>query len=266
MKPIFFIRLIVAALSMCGFAQKVSAIDAPSDRVVTVPILLYHHITSSNLADTRYSVSVTDFKLQMEQLKYWGYATITIEQLVNHINKGYALPRRPIVISFDDGYKDVFDNAFPIMEQNGFTGTVYVVANRLKADGFLQEEQLQALLDHGWEVGSHSMTHTELVQNHALVRQEILQSRLDLEKALGIKVISFAYPFGSEDSYVSRKVYDYGYQAGVGVGHLSRHSFSTIYNLSRREVKGDLDLQGFADLLPWTNHFIPAPRIKYIPD
>jgi peptidoglycan/xylan/chitin deacetylase (PgdA/CDA1 family) len=265
MKPNFFIRLIIIPLWIGGFSQNVYAKDDSSDNVVTVPILLYHNVLPNNSENSRYTVSVTDFENQMQQLKYWGYSTITIEQLVNHIKKGNTLPPRPIVISFDDGYFNVFENAFPIMEHNGFTGTVYVVANRLNADGFLQVKELQVLLDHGWEVGSHSMTHTELTQNHALVRQEVLQSRLDLENALGIKVFSFAYPFGLEDSYVSSKVFDYGYQAAVGVGDLSTHSFGAVYNLSRREVKGDLDLEAFTDLLPWTNHFVPAPSRKYLP-
>lgn len=236
------------------------------DGIVTVPILLYHSVTTIDSADTRYTVSATDFKDQMEQLKYWGYSTITIKQLVDHIHKGSTLPPRPIVISFDDGYLNVIENVFPIMERYGFTGTVYIVANRLNADGFLQVEELQKLLDYGWEVGSHSMTHAELTQNHAQVRTEILQSRLDLEDALGIKVFSFAYPFGAIDSYISSKVLDYGYWAAVGVGNLTGHSYGTVYNLSRREVRGGADLEAFAKLLPWSSYFVPAPRRKFLPE
>lgn len=254
------------ALSISGISQINSIASDSSERNVTVPILLYHNITNASFADSRYAVSIDDFKDQMEQLKYWGYSTITVKQLVDHIKKGHTLPPRPVVISFDDGYLNVYKNAFPIMEKYGFTGTVYLVANRLNADGFLQEEELLALLDNGWEVGSHGMSHTELTQNHDLVRQEILQSRLDIEDALGIKVFSFAYPFGSVDWYISIKVLDYGYRAAVGVGHLMVHSFGTVYNLSRREVQGDADLDAFTELLPWSNYFVPAPQRKYLPD
>jgi peptidoglycan/xylan/chitin deacetylase (PgdA/CDA1 family) len=265
MMIIFMNALIALILSISGFSQGHFALSNSSDRIVTVPILLYHSITNASSADSRYAVSIDDFKDQMEQLRFWGYSTITVKQLVDHINKGHTLPPRPVVISFDDGYLDVYNIAFPIMEKFGFTGTVYIVTNRLNADGFLQEEQLQTLLDNGWEVGSHGMTHTELTQNPDLVRQEILQSRLDLEDALGIKVFSFAYPFGSVDWYISNKVFDYGYRAAVGVGHIMVHSFGTIYNLSRREVQGDADLEAFADLLPWSNYYVPAPRSKYVP-
>jgi peptidoglycan/xylan/chitin deacetylase (PgdA/CDA1 family) len=266
MKKCIISILVLTIISLSGLTSRAYASEPASDRIVRVPILLYHSISDKNTTNTRYVLSVADFTQQMERLRYWGYSPITIRQLVNHLNHGVDLPRRPVVISFDDGYMDVHQNAFPIMERYGFTGTVYIVANRLDSDGFLHVEQLQELIDHGWEVGSHSMTHTELTQNYALVRQEILQSRLDLENALGIKIFSFAYPFGSSDEYVSYKVYDYGYRAGVGVGNLVTHSSGTIYNLSRREVQGDTDLDAFAKLLPWSDHFIPAPRRKYIPD
>jgi peptidoglycan/xylan/chitin deacetylase (PgdA/CDA1 family) len=266
MKKLIFLLLSVVMLILTGTTSHAEASEHSSERTAKVPILLYHRISDENLQNSRYTVSVTDFKDQMEKLRYWGYTPVTIKQLADHLNKGSDLPRRPVVISFDDGYLEVYQNAFPIMKRYGFTGTVYIVANRLKADGFLQVDQLKELIEHGWDVGSHSMTHTELTLNHALVRREILQSRLDLENALGIKVSSFAYPFGSLDLYVSNKVYDYGYRAGVGVGHLVTHSAGTIYSLSRREVKGDTDLEAFGELLPWSDHFIPAPRRKYLPD
>jgi peptidoglycan/xylan/chitin deacetylase (PgdA/CDA1 family) len=266
MKPFLVFVSIVIILCLTGLSAEVNAKGLETGREVTVPILLYHSISSDSSTNSRYAVSMTDFKDQMEQLRYWGYSSITIKDLVDHINKGHPLPRRPIVVSFDDGYLDVFDNAFPIMERYGFTGTVYIVANRLNSDGFLQVEELQELLNHGWEVGSHGMTHTELTQNHALVRNEVLQSRLDIENALGMKVFSFAYPFGLSDWYVSSKVLDYGYRAAVGVGHLMLHSYGTVYNLSRREVQGGVDLEAFAELLPWTNHFVPSPPRRHIPD
>lgn len=257
--------LIVILLGLSWLPGKVNAEDLKGGEV-TVPILLYHRISIDNPTGSRYVVNERDFEEQMERLRFWGYSSITIKDLVDHINKGNSLPRRPVVISFDDGYLDVYEIAFPIMERYGFVGTVYIVANRLNSDGFLQEEELRVLLDHGWEIGSHGMTHTELTQNHDLVRNEILNSRLDIENTLGIKVFSFAYPFGTSDWYVSKKVLDYGYRAAVSVGNISHHSLGTVYNLSRREVQGGFDLDAFADLLPWRNNFVPLPIRKYLPD
>jgi peptidoglycan/xylan/chitin deacetylase (PgdA/CDA1 family) len=262
-KLLFMLFLILAACFVWS-TRTTPAAQAASDRVATVPILLYHGIPNNSPASDRYNVSLAKFEEQMKLLKDYGYKTISIQQLANHLNKGYVLPERPIVISFDDGYQNVYDNAFPIMARYGFTGTVYIVANRLQSDGFMNKKVLQALVENGWEVGSHGMTHTELTQNHNLVRTEILQSRLDLNDALDIKVFSFAYPFGSSDWYITSKVLDYGYFAAVGVGNLDQHSSGTVYNLSRREVMGDATWHDFEALLPWTGRYVP-PRRKYTP-
>lgn len=265
LKKFLIISFLGFLLNIPWFALHHYRAQAASDRIATVPILLYHSIPRQSAPSDRYEVSAARFDEQMRQLRDWGYSTISVQQLVNHIKKGYRLPPRPIVISFDDGYQNVFDNAYPIMERYGFTGSVYIVANRLNSDGFMNQKELVKLLDSGWEVGSHGMTHTELSQNHSLVRTEILQSRLDLDKALGIKVFSFAYPFGSLDWYTSSKVLDYGYFAAVGVGNLAVHSFGTVYNLSRHEVQGDASLDDFTELLPWTGRYVPPPKRKYTP-
>jgi peptidoglycan/xylan/chitin deacetylase (PgdA/CDA1 family) len=198
----------------------------------------------------------------MKRLHELGYRTITVKRLTDILTRGGYLPQRPIIISFDDGNQSVFEKAFPVMEKYGFSGTVYIVSNRLKSKDFMHKRELSELSDAGWEIGSHSMTHTNLVQNHALVRREILQSRLELEETLDIDVDSFAYPFGLTDAYIMKKVYDYGYQAGVGVGTSVKHSQGTMYYLSRREVYGDYSMNEFSNLLPWST---PLPPVLFRP-
>ena len=124
MVQILINAMIIFSLGLVGILPSGSDLNNSHDRVVTVPILVYHSIPNSSAPDSRYEVSKDNFNDQMEQLRYWGYSTITVEQLVNHINRGHSLPPRPIVISFDDGYLDVYENAFPIMEKFGFTRDV----------------------------------------------------------------------------------------------------------------------------------------------
>ena len=82
-----------------------------------------------------------------------------------------------------------------------------------------------------------------------IVRYEELQSRLDLEEALGVPVKTFAYPFGLTNKYVSQSAQDYGYMAAVGLGTSNEHTWGTLYYLSRREVQGDYNLEQFVGLL-----------------
>lgn len=217
---------------------------------VIAPILLYHHIDGQGY-NGRYYVSVENFRLQMETLASWGYSAITLSTLLDALIDGAELPARPVVITFDDGDLDVYENAFPIMQELGFVGVFYIVSNRLQADGFVNVEQMQEMLAAGWEIGSHSQSHAELTANHGLARSEILDSKLALEDALGIKIESFAYPFGTIDAYLAQKVQDYGYRAAVGLGTGVTHTWSNLLYLERIEIYGEYTLEQFAARLPW---------------
>jgi peptidoglycan/xylan/chitin deacetylase (PgdA/CDA1 family) len=158
-----------------------------------------------------------------------------------------------VVITFDDGNLDVYTTAFPILRELGFVGVFYIVGDRLGAEGYVNAAQLSEMIAAGWEVGSHSLTHVDLTLDHALVREEVLQSRLLLEEALGVPVRSFAYPFGLVDDYVMEKTEDYGYTSGMGLGIFNQHYLGGQFYLSRREVHWEYDLAAFSALLPWTS-------------
>ena len=131
---------------------------------------------------------------------------------------------RPVVITFDDGNLDIYQNAFPIMHELGFVGTTYIVANRLQSKYFVNVEQIQEMADDGWEIGSHSMTHTDLTTDYSIANFEMRQSMLTLEDATGEPVSSFAYPYGKTDEFITNKVSEYGYQLGMGLGSSYQHS------------------------------------------
>ncbi len=216
---------------------------------VIAPILLYHHIAGNG--DNRYYVSPERFREQMKALHDWGYTAIPMSLLLEALINGAELPPRPIVITFDDGHTSVFENAFPIMQEYGFTGVFYIVSNRLKADGFVNADQLKEMTAAGWEIGSHSQSHIDLPSNHDLVHAQIRQSKLTLEEALGVEVQTFAYPYGTIDPYVAQKVQDYGYKAAVGLGKSWKHTMRNLYYLERIEIYGNYTLDDLATRLPW---------------
>lgn len=219
---------------------------------VIAPILLYHHISDDN-PTSRYYVSPADFEWQMRSLKEWGYTPITISLLVEALLTGAELPPRPIVITFDDGHLNVYENAFPLMQELGFVGVMYVVSNWLEANTFVHADHLQEMVAAGWEVGSHSMTHVDLTQNHDRIHPEVRTSMLDIQDAVGAPVQTFAYPFGYIDPYVVNKTVNYGYEAAVGLGSSWDHTLDSRYYLSRIEIQNGIDQQTFASLLPWSS-------------
>jgi peptidoglycan/xylan/chitin deacetylase (PgdA/CDA1 family) len=220
---------------------------------VTAPILLYHHVSDDGNGN-RYYVSTDTFRSQMEALRDWGYTSITVTDLVNVLINGGDLPSRPVVITFDDGNLDVYQNAFPIMHELGFIGTTYIVANRLQSKYFVDVEQIQEMADDGWEIGSHSMTHTDLTTDHSIANLEMRQSLLTLEEVTGKEVSSFAYPYGRTDDFVSTKVSEYRYSSGMGLGASYQHALGMLFYLSRMEIQGDFDMTKFASMLPWSGN------------
>ncbi len=223
-----------------------------------VPILMYHHIKKGEKV-ARYELDPEMFKAQMNALKEWGYTTITVAYLVSVLRNGGDLPEKPVVITFDDGDIDVYENAFPIMRELGMVGTFYIVTNRLKSEGFVDADQLREMAAAGWEIGSHSHSHIDLSQNHGSMNEEIRHSKDVLEEAIGLPVYTYAYPFGAFDSSVGNYTAASGYIGGVGLGTSYIHSIHVVYYLSRLEVRGEFGLAEFSKMLPWSPVSTPIP-------
>lgn len=220
--------------------------------VVPIPVLLYHHIASPSGKVNRYYVDPETFKTQMEYLNKSGYHTVKVSDLVNAVREGRLLPVKPVVITFDDGDRDVYENAYPILQQFGFTATIYLIGNALNADTNLTVEMVRELVANGWEVGSHSMSHADLLQspNQAY---EVCTSRRKLTEWLGISVDTFAYPYGLANDHLMQMVRDCGYTSGAGLGYWNKHTPYNLYYFSRREVEGTFTLQQIDRLLDTSN-------------
>ncbi len=218
---------------------------------VVVPILLYHHVAIPPTKSRTYYVPPENFEAQMKLLRDWGYTSIPISLLAQAITEGAELPPRPIVIIFDDGNMDIYTNAFPVMQNYGFIGVTYIVSNRLQADGYVAAGQIQEMAAAGWEIGSHSRSHIDLSKNPDRLRIEIVDSRKDLEAALGVPVLTFAYPFGKMGGGDMDYVRFAGYTSAVGLGSTNDQGKGNLFYLQRRPINGNYDLKTFTLFLPW---------------
>lgn len=218
---------------------------------VKVPILLYHHIAVSPIG-SRYYVPPDRFDSELKLLHDWGYATITTSLLVDAITEGASLPPHPMLITFDDSNEDNYTNAFPIMQKYGFTGVLYVVVQYVDTPNYLTTDQIREMADAGWEVGSHSETHRDLLFSPDSLRYEIVQSRKDLQQMLGVPILTFAYPFGDEGSAAGDYVHFAGYIAAMGASGFSwTQGLGNLYTLQRCEIKGSDDAKSITRFLPW---------------
>lgn len=182
----------------------------PTDSAI--PVLYYHSISS--VPKNELCMSPSEFEKQMDYLSRQGYHTPSLTQLNDFFNGKGTLPEKSIAITFDDGYKDNYTNALPIMKKYGFTGTVFVIVGNVGSKGKLSWEDLKGLIKDGWQIGNHSMTHVDLTKlNSSQLIQEVKKSKQVLEKHLG-PIKSFSYPSGRYNTKVEKALKDAGYLMG----------------------------------------------------
>ena len=239
---------LVAALAFAACGQ--SATKEPH-AATPVPILMYHVIADAP-AGAPYPdlyVSEPDFAGQMRWLARHGYTAVTQRELWNHWHRGSALPPKPIVISFDDGYRSVAEAALPHMQKRSWPGVLNLTVKNLRVSGGLSQYRVQMLIAAGWELASHTLTHPDLTSlDEPTLRREVTRSRAILRSRFGVPVDFFCYPAGRYDSSVIRAVRRAGYLgATTTVEGLARPD--EPYELRRVRVSRSDGVDGLADKL-----------------
>ena len=165
------------------------------------PILEYHMIKDKAAADEyEYAVPVEDFKAQLDYLKAEGYETITLQEYMRARKGKAVLPKKPIVLTFDDGYEDNYTTLLPMLEERGMKGTVYMVTNDIGRPGYLTWDQLRDMQNRCIELGSHTANHQPLTELSSQMRQDELRLSKLLMEWNGLKTIyAFSYPNGAYD-------------------------------------------------------------------
>lgn len=212
-----------------------------------VPILEYHVLgrPKTEVPYPELYVPRADFRKQMDWLDRQGYEAVTLERVEDAWYRGGALPPKPIVISFDDGYRPQYTFALPQLRDHGWPGLL-----NLKADGSdLYESNVKAMLKAGWELAAHTINHSDLTTlEGAALEEEVAGSRKILQREYGVPVKNFCYPAGRFDETVIAAVKAAGYQGATTEipGFATR---SHPYELARIEVLGAWGVEGLADAL-----------------
>lgn len=191
-----------------------SIVNPPSVEAQTnvpLPILIYHYVEYvKDPGDTiRQSLNIQPqiFEAQTKTLKEAGYTFITPNQ-IDDLRQGRLAVEKPIILSFDDGYEDFYTDVLPILLKYNVRAVAYIVSGFVDHKNYLTTSQLTEIVNSGLvEIGAHSIHHLALAKiDPVFAKDEVILSKDMLEKNLGIKISSFAYPYGSFDTNVANYV------------------------------------------------------------
>jgi peptidoglycan/xylan/chitin deacetylase (PgdA/CDA1 family) len=207
-----------------------------------VPILMYH-VVSDPLPDSPYPdlyVPKAEFQEQMDALKDAGYTAVTLQEAWDSWHADGPLPRRPVVVSFDDGYHSHIANAYPVLRTLGWPGVLNLELKNIRSDYGLVGSQVRQLVDAGWELDSHTIDHPDLTTvDAAELQHEVADSRAELRRRFGVPVNFFCYPAGRYDDAAIAAVRAAGYLAATTTNPgLAQPDEADRFTLDRVRVNG----------------------------
>lgn len=197
-----------------------------------IKVLMYHKIVDDgNSAQSHWiNVGREEFRKHLVLLDKWGFTPVTFRDYLLFIKGKILLPKKPVILTFDDGYEEVYKIAFPMLKDFGWNAVVFVIGDpKIKIDFWnnkvvtgnptlLSPEQIIEMHEAGFEIGSHSMTHRYLPnETYINAWYEITKSKEELELLIGSNVQSFSYPFGAVNNHLKHMVKIAGYNIGCGV-------------------------------------------------
>jgi peptidoglycan/xylan/chitin deacetylase (PgdA/CDA1 family) len=220
--------------------------------VIDLPILMYHYIRTppsprDDWLGYKLSVSPDDFRAQMDWLYAHHYHPVNFDQVRAYFAGEQALPSRPIVLTFDDGYQDLYTAAFPILQAHAFTAVAYIVSGFVDRPGYVSRQQVVQMDRSGIEIASHTVDHASLDRvSYGQLNYQLVQSKHWLEALVRHPIVDFAYPSGKHSALAVSMVGSAGYDTAVITDGSSRHSRDNRYIWGRVRVGGGETLAEFA--------------------
>jgi peptidoglycan/xylan/chitin deacetylase (PgdA/CDA1 family) len=239
---------------------------APAKKLL-VPIFMYHHVSdlpTYNALDYDLTVRTVDFDAQLTWLQAQGYHSITQTELFDALYYGKVLPQHPMILSFDDGYEDMYTDALPALLAHHYRGVFYIITGMI-GGRYMTWPQIQTLARDGMQIASHTVHHVNVgaPPYGTSTQAELLDSKATLQQALGVPIQFFCYPSGEpfhhdtlweqnvvltdlfNDGYVSATLDPFSLNSAVQNAQLP-------YQLTRIRVSGGESLDAFIGILNFT--------------
>ena len=221
-----------------------------------IPILAYHNFTKDE--GSSYDMNIVEFEKQIDYLAAHNYSVISLSELLTRIRTG-QLPPKSIAITIDDGFKSTYTLAYPVLKKYNFPATLFLYTDFIEKNSYsLTWEEIREMTKNNIEIGSHSLSHCNLLkyknnENYetylARIRKEIVLSKEILESKIEGKVKYFAYPYGVYCPIIKNLVIGAGYEGIVNANSMNNTLNAHSFSLNRQIIFGQSSLNSFVQIL-----------------
>ncbi|BEU88305.1 polysaccharide deacetylase family protein [Selenomonas sp. TAMA-11512] len=218
-----------------------------------IRILNYHKVDDMHIS---LSILPDDFERQIAWFANEGFHSISPDELYAALTEGAPLPEKSVLITFDDGYADNYENAYPILKKYGFKATIFVVAGFVgEKPHYITWEQAREMEANGISIESHTMTHRSMTElSDDQLKEELTASKAFIEAKLNKKVHYFAYPTGTYNLHIAELARAAGYRAAFTIKNGNTDLGSNLYAIERIPIFHTVDTE--ADF---------QKRMRYVP-
>ncbi|MDQ2798977.1 MAG: polysaccharide deacetylase family protein [Armatimonadota bacterium] len=240
--------------------------SGPMTAQFAVPVLMYHRISDLTPQEARsplmrdLTVSPHDFEQQVKYLVEHGFTFLKTRDIEAALRDHAPLPEKAVALTMDDGYKDNFEQAFPILRRYDVPATIFLVTNTVNTPGHLSWENVQTMQRVQMGYGSHTVHHYDLTElPTAQLDFELRESKRVLESRLAEPVTGLAYPSGAYNQTVAARTEAAGYWAGWKKGGGPVQPDQNMFLLPRVRVRGNTTLDEFKAAV-WSGLYVVAER------
>jgi peptidoglycan/xylan/chitin deacetylase (PgdA/CDA1 family) len=228
----------------------------PPPEVVHVPILMYHYVSElpedADVYRRDLTVIPAHFEEQLQYLQVQGYQSILLADIYETLTTGKPLPEKPVVLTFDDGYKDAYTGALPLLQKYGFVGEFFVLATpaHYESPQYLTWADVRAMADAGMSMQAHGRDHYDLTERaYDFLVYQILGAKEAVEAHSGQPVRFFCYPSGRYDNATIAVVESAGYWGAVTTAWGAELRLDNRFTWPRIRVKGNWSLDNFVRVI-----------------
>lgn len=219
---------------------------------VGIPVLYYHSVLPDSEVPTKNEVTISPEKLkeELQLVKNLGYTTLTMSEVNDYIINNKEIPKKSILITFDDGYTDNYVHAFPILKELNMKATVFVISSGIDSGYYMSSDQLKEMSNYGIDIESHTVNHVHLnTLSYEQQLKELKDSKAKIESVTNKNVLSIAYPFGDFNDNSKKAALDAGYSLAFTTNKGLANRTDNHVALDRIYVNSEYSLETFKERL-----------------